>query len=184
MFWSIRLALLSLVIVLAVAQAPGHAQSPAPALLQQSANAMGGLTALRALKTQVIESEGKQFDSSSTPQPLGPTRQITTFRYTLTRDLTQPRLRLAMGGAKLGRAIKPSALLKPSTALPECCRKAEMGQANPPASRAFGNAPARGAAQPGKAHFGRLEPEEFAAPRRRRARRQTLRGVVIYGKRR
>jgi hypothetical protein len=94
MFWSIRLALLSLVIVLAVAQAPGHAQWPAPALLQQSANAMGGLTALRALKTQVIESEGKQFDSSSTPQPLGPTRQITTFRYTLTRDLTQPRLRL------------------------------------------------------------------------------------------
>jgi hypothetical protein len=66
MFWSIRLALLSLVIVLAVAHAPGHAQSPAPALLQQSANAMGGLTALRVLKTQVIESEGKQFDSSST----------------------------------------------------------------------------------------------------------------------
>ena len=55
---------------------------------------MGGLTALRVLKTQVIESAGKQFDSSSTPQPLGPTRQITTFRYTLTRDLTQPRLQL------------------------------------------------------------------------------------------
>jgi hypothetical protein len=94
MYQSIRLALLPLVIVLVVAQAPGHAQSPAPTLLQQSANAMGGLTALRALKTQVIESEGKQFDSSSTPQPLGPTRQITTFRYTLTRDLTQPRFRL------------------------------------------------------------------------------------------
>ena len=94
MYGDIRLALLALVIVLAVAPAPGHAQSPAAALLQQSANAMGGLTALRALKTQVIESEGKQFDSSSTPQPLGPTRQISTFRYTLTRDLTQPRLRL------------------------------------------------------------------------------------------
>jgi hypothetical protein len=74
MYGSIRLALLALVIVVAVAQAPGHAQSPA-VLLQQSANAMGGPTALRALKTQVIESEGKQFDSSSTPQPLGPTRQ-------------------------------------------------------------------------------------------------------------
>ena len=94
MFWSIRLALLPLVIVLASEQVPSYAQSPAPALLQQSANAMGGPTALRALKTQVIESEGKQFDSSSTPQPLGPTRQITTFRYTLTRDLTRPRLRL------------------------------------------------------------------------------------------
>jgi glyoxylase-like metal-dependent hydrolase (beta-lactamase superfamily II) len=94
MYQSIRLALLALVIGLAVAQAPGHAQSSAPAVLQQSANAMGGLTALRALKIQLIESEGKQFDSSSTPQPLGPTRQITSFRYTLTRDLTQPRLRL------------------------------------------------------------------------------------------
>jgi len=38
----------------------------AGALIQQSANAMGGVTALRALKTQVIESEGKQFESSST----------------------------------------------------------------------------------------------------------------------
>jgi glyoxylase-like metal-dependent hydrolase (beta-lactamase superfamily II) len=95
MFWSIRLALLPLVIVvLASEQVPSYAQSSAPALLQQSANAMGGPTALRALKIQVIESEGKQFDSSSTPQPLGPTRQITTFRYTLTRDLTRPRLRL------------------------------------------------------------------------------------------
>jgi Metallo-beta-lactamase superfamily len=93
MYGSIRLALLALVIVLAVAPAAGYVQSPA-ALLQQSANAMGSVTALRALKTQVIESEGKQFDSSSTPQPLGPTRQITTFRYTLTRDLTRPRLRL------------------------------------------------------------------------------------------
>ena len=74
MYGSIRLALLALVIVLAAAQAPA-------ALLQQTANTMGGPTALRALKTQVIESEGKQFDSSSTPQPLGPTRQITTFRY-------------------------------------------------------------------------------------------------------
>src|SRR5262249_50725642 len=36
-----------------------------------------------------------------TPQPLGPTRQITTFRYTLTRDLTQPRLRLQWEGQSL-----------------------------------------------------------------------------------
>src|SRR5687767_7161782 len=93
MFWSIRLALLSLATVLAVTQTPAHAQSPAT-VLQQSANAMGGMTALRALKNQVIESEGKQFDSSSTAQPLGPTRQITTFRYTCTRDLARPRLRL------------------------------------------------------------------------------------------
>jgi glyoxylase-like metal-dependent hydrolase (beta-lactamase superfamily II) len=102
MYWSTRLTLFNLVIALAVAQAPGYAQPSAAALLQQSATAMGGLTALRTLKTQVIESEGKQFDSSSTRQPLGPTRQITTFRYTLTRDLTRPRLRLQWEGQSLG----------------------------------------------------------------------------------
>ena len=42
----------------------------------------------------MVESEGKQFDSSSTPKPLGPTQQISTFNYALTRDLTQPRLRI------------------------------------------------------------------------------------------
>jgi glyoxylase-like metal-dependent hydrolase (beta-lactamase superfamily II) len=102
MVGSIRAALWLVVIVLAVAQAPGYAHTPAAGLLQNSANALGGLTALRALKTQIIESEGKQFDSSSTPQPLGPTRQIATFRYTLTRDLTQPRLRLEWEGQSSG----------------------------------------------------------------------------------
>jgi hypothetical protein len=57
-----------------------HAQS-AKALLDQSAAAMGGMAALRTIKSQVIESEGKQFDSSSTPTPLGLTRQISTFGY-------------------------------------------------------------------------------------------------------
>jgi len=70
-----------------------EAQS-AQSLIGEAAKAMGGMAALRALKNQVVESEGKQFDSSSTPRPLGPTRQISTFRYTLTRDLTQPRIRL------------------------------------------------------------------------------------------
>ncbi len=101
MFKSIRLALLPLVIVFAGADATAEAQSPA-ALLQQSANAMGGLPTVRALRTQMIESEGKQFDASSTAQPLGPIRQITTFRYTLTRDLTRPRLRLVWEGQTVG----------------------------------------------------------------------------------
>lgn len=79
-----------------------HAQS-AKAIVDQAAKAMGGMNALRALKNEVIESEGKQFDSASTPQPLGPTRQISTFRYTLTRDLTQPRLRLEWDGANSAR---------------------------------------------------------------------------------
>lgn len=70
-----------------------HAQS-ARALIAEAAKAMGGMAALRAVRNQIIESEGKQFDSSSTPRPLGPTRQISTFRYTLTRELGQPKLRL------------------------------------------------------------------------------------------
>ena len=52
-----------------------HAQS-AKTLVDQALNAMGGMSALRALKNQIVESEGKQFDSSSTPKPLGPARQI------------------------------------------------------------------------------------------------------------
>ena len=93
-----------LVMLLALAKTPSFAQAPAAvALLQGTARAMGGLPALRALKNQVIESEGKQFDSSSTNQPLGPTRQISTFRYTLTRDLTQPNLRLDWDGRNSAR---------------------------------------------------------------------------------
>ena len=79
-----------------------QAQS-AKAIVDQAAKAMGGINSLRALKSEVIESEGKQFDSSSTPQPLGPSRQISTFRYTLTRDLTQPRLRLEWDGGNAAR---------------------------------------------------------------------------------
>lgn len=79
-----------------------QAQS-ARALIDRAAIAMGGMNALRAVKNQVIESEGKQFDSSSTPKPLGPTRQISTFRYTLTRDLTQAKLRLDWDGRNSAR---------------------------------------------------------------------------------
>jgi len=79
-----------------------QAQS-AQALSDQAAKAMGGMSALRALRNEMIESEGKQFDSSSTPQPLGPTRQISSFRYSLTRDLTQPRLRLEWDGRSSAR---------------------------------------------------------------------------------
>lgn len=79
-----------------------QAQS-AQALIDQAAKAMGGMTALRALKNEMIESEGQQFDSASTPQPLGPTRQINTFRYSLTRDLTQPHVRLEWDGRNSAR---------------------------------------------------------------------------------
>lgn len=94
-------ALSCLAIVSALAPAQAHAA--AASLLENMARAMGGLPALRASNNQIIESEGKQFDSSSTQRPLGPTRQISTFRYTLTRDLTQPRLRLEWDGRNSAR---------------------------------------------------------------------------------
>ena len=88
----VRLLVLAVLSVFTVSAA-ARAQS-AQALIRETAKTMGGIAALRAIKNQVVESEGKQFDSSSTPRPLGPTRQISTFRSSLTRDLTQPRIRL------------------------------------------------------------------------------------------
>ena len=74
---------------------PAQAQSSdARTLLQDTAKAMGGTQALRSLKNQVVESEGKQFDHTSTKRPGDPSQQVAVFRSTLTRDLTQPRLRL------------------------------------------------------------------------------------------
>jgi glyoxylase-like metal-dependent hydrolase (beta-lactamase superfamily II) len=89
-------AVLSLVILYLIAGTfPARAQSSdARALLQEAAKAMGGMQALRALKNQVVESEGKQFDHTSTKRPGAPSQQVAVFRSTLTRDLTQPRLRL------------------------------------------------------------------------------------------
>lgn len=90
-------SLLIALIMIASDVMTAQAQS-ARALIDRATAAMGGMNALRAVKNQVIESEGKQFDSSSTPKPLGPTRQISTFRYTLARDFTQPKLRLDWDG--------------------------------------------------------------------------------------
>src|SRR6188508_2379442 len=91
-----------LLTALLVAPVAVRAQS-ALAVVDQAAKAMGGMNALRALRNEMVESEGKQYDSSSTPQPLGPTRQISTFRYALTRDLTQPRVRLEWDGRSSAR---------------------------------------------------------------------------------
>ena len=79
-----------------------HAQS-AQVLIGDAAKAMGGMAALRGLKSQEIESEGKQFNSSLSPQPSEAARQISSFRYTLTRDLTQPRVRLDWDGRNSAR---------------------------------------------------------------------------------
>ena len=65
-----------------------QAQS-AQALVQEAAKAMGGMAALRAIKFQTIEVDGKQFDAVF-PLQHKPGRQLSTFHYTLTRELTQP----------------------------------------------------------------------------------------------
>lgn len=76
---------LSLVFVFLAAEAfPVQAQSAdAKALLEEAARAMGGMKALRSLKNQVVESEGKQFEHASPQRPLGPSKQVSRFRYTL-----------------------------------------------------------------------------------------------------
>jgi glyoxylase-like metal-dependent hydrolase (beta-lactamase superfamily II) len=61
---------------------------------------MGGAPALRSLKNQVVESEGKQFDAS--PKLAGgSSKHTSSFRYTLSRDLAQPRMRLEWDGRTL-----------------------------------------------------------------------------------
>ncbi len=180
MYGSIRLALLAASRCLAVAQGRGYAQSPATALLQQSANAMGGLTALRALKTQVIESEGKQFDSSSTPQPLGPTRQTTTFRYTLTRDLTQPRLRLQWEAQSLGgnQTVRFVEIIDGSTGMLQ-----EGGDGGKQVRLHPGRLATRLREEqrnPAKLILAALKQKSLRYTGRHRDRRQTPRGVVLY----
>ena len=98
----IFIRVLALVLPLALIPSKSlHAQS-AQALLGDAAKAMGGMAALRALKNEVVEAEGKQFDTAFPLQPKAG-RQITSFRYTLTRDLAQPRMRIEWEARHLTR---------------------------------------------------------------------------------
>lgn len=94
-----RLLALSLLVLLPNPIA--HAQS-AQALIRDAAKALGGMPALRAVTHQVVEVEGKQFDTAF-PLQFKPGRQISTFRYTLTRDLMRPRMRLEWESRHLTR---------------------------------------------------------------------------------
>ena len=85
---------LILVFLLAGASSVNAQSSDAKVLLDEAAKAMGGTQALRSLKNEVVESEGKQFEHAQAQRPGGPGRHTTEFRYTATRDLSQPRLRL------------------------------------------------------------------------------------------
>jgi glyoxylase-like metal-dependent hydrolase (beta-lactamase superfamily II) len=78
-----------------------HAQS-ARTLIDEAARAMGGMAALRALTNEVVEVEGKQFDAVF-PLQFKPGRQISSFRYTLTRELLHPRVKIEWEARHLTR---------------------------------------------------------------------------------
>ena len=82
-------------------QGVARAQS-AQTLIHDAATRLGGMAALRALKSEVVEAEGKQFDSVF-PLQFKPGRQISTFFFTLTRDLLQPRMKLEWEARHLTR---------------------------------------------------------------------------------
>lgn len=94
--------LFALVLTIAVFSPDSAPAQSAQTLIQDAAKAMGGMAALRAIKSQTVEVEGKQFDAVF-PLQHKPGRQITSFRYILTRDLAQPRLRLEWDGRQLSR---------------------------------------------------------------------------------
>lgn len=63
-------------------------------LVGAAAEAMGGLEALRAIKTQVVVGRGQSFEPEQTPAPGEEPRHVSDFRYTLTHDFSSSRLRL------------------------------------------------------------------------------------------
>jgi hypothetical protein len=81
--------------------APGRGPSPMPALWAVGRRDGRSRRAPR-LQEQVIE-RGKQFEHASAKRPGDPSRRTGRFRYTLTRDLTQPRLRLDWNTRRFGQ---------------------------------------------------------------------------------
>ena len=99
-YTSLRFSLLLL--VLGVSTVPAQAQSgEATALLEETARAMGGLQALRGLTNQVLEGSGQQFEPEQALRPRGQARHVADFRYTLTREIAGPRVRLEWSGKTL-----------------------------------------------------------------------------------
>ncbi len=96
-----RHALALLLLLGFLPQGFARAQS-AQTLVNDAANAMGGMAALRALKSEVVEAEGKQFDAVF-PLQFKPGRQLSSFSYTLTRDLVRPRMKLEWEARHLTR---------------------------------------------------------------------------------
>ena len=61
--------------------------------LHQIAEAMGGLERIRAVKNQVVISEGDYFEPQQALTPSGPPRHVSHFRAEMTRELGSGRFR-------------------------------------------------------------------------------------------
>lgn len=84
-----------LLFVVVGANIPVQAQDEeASAILEETAQAMGGLQALRGLSNQMLEVSGQQFEPEQALMPGGEARHVADFRYTLTREIANPALRL------------------------------------------------------------------------------------------
>lgn len=79
------------------------AQSPntdARTLLEEAADAMGGLEVLRGLENQVIVSEGRQFEPEQSLVPNGPGRHVADFTITVVREPANQRVRIDWNGRR------------------------------------------------------------------------------------
>ncbi len=80
---------------------PSQAQNgDAVAIMEEVAEAMGGLRALRAVNNQLLEVTGQQFEPEQAMRPGGESRHVSDFRYTLTREVAAPRMRLDWEGRR------------------------------------------------------------------------------------
>jgi glyoxylase-like metal-dependent hydrolase (beta-lactamase superfamily II) len=64
-----------------------------PNIVDKTAQAMGGSTALQAAQNQKVVASGTWFEPEQTLQPGDDPRQVSTFNYTLSHDLAADRLR-------------------------------------------------------------------------------------------
>ena len=64
-----------------------------PNVVDKSARALGGIETLQALRSQKIVASGTWFEPEQTFRPGDDSRQVSTFRYTLTHDLAADRIR-------------------------------------------------------------------------------------------
>ncbi len=165
-------------------RAAARAQS-AQALIRETAKAMGGMAALRAIKNQVVESEGKQFDSSSTPRPLGPTPANQHLSLLADAGSDPASAETRMGEPQFG-ARRDYSLCRGHRWVrrPAARRRSQDRQADPLASWTARDASARRKRAPVNLILSGDGEQNFAAPSRRRVRSSQISSRLFQGRRR